>query len=212
MTDLSGYTPDRSVDCARGALGTHLRHYDLRGHAGTRERALGADGKRERGKRLAALLTRKPKQARQQRMPGSRTRASHLRDYRPLALHCKGQTSGGWLAALLCVKKLKRTRQRTPAEAVRASQGGQTSKCCAAFGQPVSHCSYAESNAHGVGGWRRCCAMKSTHGSARRERRKPVPAVGEANQCSRVRPVVFHFAVLDGRKHSHKPAAARARD
>ena len=53
---------------------------------------------------------------------------------------------------------------------------------------------------------------ENTHRSARRERRKPVPAVGEANQCSRVRPVVFHFAVLDGRKHSHKPAAARARD
>jgi hypothetical protein len=37
---------------------------------------MATSGKRERGKRLAALLTRKPKQARQQRMPGSRTRAS----------------------------------------------------------------------------------------------------------------------------------------
>ena len=45
---------------------------------------------------------------------------------------------GKRLAALLCVKKLKRTRQRTPTEAVRASQGGQTSRFCAAFGQRAS--------------------------------------------------------------------------
>ena len=43
----------------------------------------------------------------------------------------------------------------------------------ALWGQPVS--------ADGASGWRRCCAMKTnanSHGSARRERRKPVPAVG----------------------------------
>jgi hypothetical protein len=41
----------------------------------------------------------------------------------------------------------------------------------------------------------------------------PVPAEGEAREWSRVRPVVsFRWAVLDGRKHPHKPAAAGARD
>jgi hypothetical protein len=50
------------------------------------------------------------------------------------------------------------------------------------------------------------------HGSARRERRDRVPAVGEANRMQ-PRPASgfsFRWAVLDGRRHPLKPAAARA--
>jgi hypothetical protein len=50
-------------------------------YADTRKRALGIAGGRGRGNRLAALLTRKTKQTRQQRMPGNRTRASRGRGY-----------------------------------------------------------------------------------------------------------------------------------
>jgi hypothetical protein len=61
------YTPDTQLGCAKGALETHLQRYCLRGHA----LSLEAAGERGQGKRPAALLKRKPKQARQQRMPGS---------------------------------------------------------------------------------------------------------------------------------------------
>ena len=52
------------------------------------------------------------------------------------------------------------------------------------------------------------------HGSARRERRDRVPAVGEANRMQ-PRPASgfsFRWAVPDGRRHPLRPAAARARD
>jgi hypothetical protein len=74
---LPVHTPNTNVGCARGALGTHLRTYGLRGHRETRSG--GSRLARAGDKRLAALLTRKTKQTRQQRMPGSRTRASRGR-------------------------------------------------------------------------------------------------------------------------------------
>ena len=52
-----------------------------------------------------------------------------------------------------------------------------------------------------------------THGSARRERNDRVPAVAEDRGWSDARPAVtFRWAVLDGRKLPHRPAAAGARD
>ena len=60
----------------------------------------------------------------QQRTPGWRTRASRGRGSRPTRWHCKGQTSAGWLAALVAVKKRSRP-QRTP----RTNQQTRASRC-----------------------------------------------------------------------------------